>query len=173
MIIKRKQFKPSYFAMILGSLVAIAILVFVLEKSGIINLYSPGRPATGPTEAQIEEQQQTEQKQKKSFIEADNSVAPSTSDTKSSVELTARQELNGNITVLAKLYGISEGDCSLTITNGSKTYSKVVPIIYQPDFSSCAGYSVQKDELGAGEWSIKLTPTANPSLEKTITSKVN
>ncbi len=73
------------------------------------------------------------------------------------IELSSKQESNNTVTVIGKLYGYSDGICSLLATNSGKENSQTAPVIYQAEFSSCAGFSVPVSNLGTGTWNIKLT----------------
>lgn len=119
---------------------------------------------------------------KKQFIEngsstsskqpdADNSTSstpPTNND--SSIVLSARQESNNTVTIFSKLYGYSSGSCQLKIANGAKTYSQTAEIIYQDQFSTCAGFSIPVSKLGKGTWSIKLTTTSGGTVKSRVIS---
>lgn len=62
----------------------------------------------------------------------------------------------GNVAISVKLAGYSDGDCTLTITNGTKTASRQAKIIYAPSFSTCAGFTVPISDIGTGTWKIAL-----------------
>lgn len=49
------------------------------------------------------------------------------------------------------------GSCSLTLRKGPVEVSEKADIIYQPEFSICAGFSVDRSKLSNGVWSIQLT----------------
>lgn len=70
-------------------------------------------------------------------------ITPSTSDS--------------NVVITTKLVGYSDGTCKLDVTNGIKTTSQTVAVIYAPNYSTCAGFTIPKDTLGTGEWDITLT----------------
>ncbi len=72
------------------------------------------------------------------------------------IELSATQDDSNTVTIVAKLYGASDGTCDVAVSNGAKKVSKTAEVIYQPAYSTCAGFSVEKDELGPGTWNIKL-----------------
>lgn len=129
---------------------------------------------SGPSATEKAEQDRAVQQDKKDFIESPDPIAQtSTADNNTTIELSAKQESNGSVTVLTKLRNISEGTCTLTVSNKSMTDVQTARIIYQPDFSSCAGFSVRKDKIGAGEWVIKLAVASDTTIEKTMSLKVN
>lgn len=62
-----------------------------------------------------------------------------------------------SVTIFVKLLNVPAGSCELRITNGSKEYTSTAPVIYQPEFSSCAGFTVAKSNLnGPGAWNLTL-----------------
>lgn len=71
--------------------------------------------------------------------------------------LTAKQESNGSVTVFTRLLSGTDGKCELTIKNGAQTANRTADIIYQPEFSTCAGFSLPISSVGYGSWSITLS----------------
>lgn len=155
-------------------LLGVATLV-ALEKMHVTDFIKTPTGSSVPTAAEKKEQNRTEQEDKKDFIETPDSVAqtPEEAAQSAGIDLAARKESNNTVTILTKLYKVSDGTCTLTLTNGSKTYSESAKVIYQPDFSTCAGFNVPKDKLGSGEWTIELSVVGNVSVTKTITFEVN
>jgi hypothetical protein len=88
---------------------------------------------------------------KKEFIEGDNETRAEPSESK--VDIFAVND-SDNVIVSSKLYGFSDGECSMSVTNGSKSFNESAQIIYQPEYSTCAGFSIPKSELGSGTWTI-------------------
>lgn len=91
---------------------------------------------------------------------------PTSSD---SISLTASQQA-ADVVVITKLTGsgYSQGTCTLTASNGSKDTSKTADIIYQPEYSTCAGFTVPISTLGTGTWklSLKVSPLNGSDLVK-------
>lgn len=164
---------------LLLSALAIVLLgvatVAALEVTKVTDFIKLGpTEQSGPSATEKAEQDRAAQQDKKDFIEGPDPVAkPTSTDSSATIELSAKQESNGSVTVLTKLYSAPDGSCTLAISNGAKTHTQTVDVIYQPDFSSCAGFSVARDQLGAGEWTIKLTVASGATSEKTITFRVN
>lgn len=155
-------------------LLLIGVLI-AFEKTGVTNfVQSPSENNSGPTESEKTTQNKADQKEKEDFIKSPDPVTDQPSDTSNpvSIDLSANQESNGSVTVLSKLYGVDSGTCKLTITNGSREYVATADIIYQPDFSSCAGFSISKDKLGAGTWAVSLVINNEPKLEKSVSVEV-
>ena len=91
-----------------------------------------------------------------------------------SQQIELRAETAGQaVTVYTKLAHASSGTCSLRIRNGEREQQQTAAIIYQPEVSSCAGFSIPVAPLGQGQWQIELTVTTDgTTLTKTITHKV-
>jgi len=166
---------------IVGAAVTIALLGTILELTNVINFYHRPQktsPQTqGPTAEQKLEEAKLNADGKKELITQpakgdDPNSLPSVPPT-TSIELTAQQEPNNTVTVFTKLSGYSDGSCELTSSNGSKTNTQSAKVIYQAEFSSCAGFSVPIDTIGKGTWSLKLAVTANgTTASKTISYEV-
>lgn len=58
--------------------------------------------------------------------------------------------------ITTKLYGYSNGSCQLSISNGTRNIVRQAEVMYQSQYSTCAGFSVPISELGDGTWKIKL-----------------
>ncbi|MEO5499357.1 MAG: hypothetical protein ABIR46_02570 [Candidatus Saccharimonadales bacterium] len=164
--------KKIIIASIIFVLLGVA-MVAALEKANVINLINNDpAPYSGPTNTEKQEQKKTEKDTKQEFVEspdpADNPEVTPTN----SVELSAKQESNSSVTVLTKLYGVSDGTCTLTVSKAGVTHTQTAQVIYQPDFSSCAGFSISRDKLGAGSWTIQLTVSGETPLQKSISLDV-
>jgi hypothetical protein len=79
-----------------------------------------------------------------------------------------------SVTVLTKIQGVSGGSCTLFITNGNKTNEQTAQVIYQPEFSSCAGFTVPVSSLGAGMWNItvKVLPVTGEEVRQSTSLEV-
>ncbi len=94
---------------------------------------------------------------KQNFIENnDNTYNGEPSGDSNDVTMKTEQS-DDTLTVLTQLHGYSDGKCTLKITNGSNTTSKTADVIYQQEYSTCAGFSINKYELPAGDWALELT----------------
>lgn len=75
---------------------------------------------------------------------------------------------NPNVVVTTKLYGYSDGACVLSISNGDKSTTLNAPVMFQPEYSTCAGFSMPVEQLGSGKWTMKLSITSGG---KTLTKE--
>lgn len=110
---------------------------------------------------------------KKKFIESQsNNNQPAKS---SSIKISAQTEANSSVTIFSNISNVSGGNCALNISNGSESYSANAEIIYQTEYSTCAGFSVPKESLSNGIWkiSILITPTSGNSFQNTIDYEVS
>jgi hypothetical protein len=157
-------------------------LLGILEKRGIINLIHRNSESglaadSGPTPEQQEAAAKVDADNKKNLVETTKpdttNQTPGTPSTTTSIDLSARSESNGTVTVFTKLYNISTGNCSLTVTNGNNQKVQSASVVYQPEYSSCAGFSVKTSDLGTGNWSITLSLNSNSQVyNKTISYEV-
>lgn len=178
----RKNWKKT-----LGIIVAILVLgtlvLLALEKTKTTDLLKmPGKQnPSGSTKEKAAEQKQAETQAKQSFLDKSSQTQTTESITQEqpaaapsgSLELSASQS-DQSVTVLTKMQNVAGGTCKLTVSNGDKITSQTAQVIYQPEFSSCAGFSVPISAVGAGAWSInvEVTPTSGSAMQKTITLEV-
>jgi hypothetical protein len=129
-------------------------------------------PQNGPNAQEKKLDDAVNAELKRQVIEDDKgSKPPSNPPASSSIEITSRQESNNTVTLFTKLIGYSNGTCDLTVINSEKTYAQSATVIYQDEFSSCAGFSVPISSLGKGRWEISLKVTSN-GLSETKTHTV-
>ena len=78
-----------------------------------------------------------------------------------SLEISVARD-SSSVIITSKLSHVAGGICKLEITNAPKSYIvESVPVIYNPEFSSCAGYDVPVEKLGSGTWKIRITVQTN------------
>ncbi|PID99164.1 hypothetical protein CSA80_03555 [Candidatus Saccharibacteria bacterium] len=173
---------------IAGLVVGLALVFVILEKTHVIDLVKDpdnSTNQTGPTKEEREQQTKTDAATKQRYLDdaykpdTQNSNTPpdepeTNNQTAASLDLSASQ--NGDsVTVLTKITGITDGKCTLRITNGSTTpANKEAAVIYQPEFSSCAGFSVPTSYAGTGTWSITVSvdPLSGSGVTETVTLEV-
>lgn len=63
---------------------------------------------------------------------------------------------DGNAVVTTKLYGYSDGNCMVSLHKATQTVTRSAPVIYQSEYSSCAGFSIPVSELSSGQWTVTL-----------------
>jgi hypothetical protein len=166
---KKHTNKPAF--IVLGCVILAGLVIFSYQwrhnkKSAV---------SSGPTAAEIKQSSDIDAANKKQSItssQTKNTTSgtkgqePTSSTTSPSstppttpvkIDITSKQESNGTITVSTKLYGISSGSCTLQANNGSKSITQTATVIFQPEFSTCAGFSVPKTALGSGTWNIVIT----------------
>lgn len=94
--------------------------------------------------------------------------------TNSNITLTADKTSDSSVTIYTQLKDYSDGTCTLTVTNGSQTNTQTAPVMYQPQYATCAGFSVPVGNLGTGTWTITLSViSGGTTIDKTITYVVN
>lgn len=148
-------------------LAAVIFLVFVLKNSDNKQISSRKQQATI----------QAQDNQKKADVingsKGKGDQAGYTPPTDSN-GITLSPSIDGNQVVLhTKLVGYSDGTCSLAVINGTLSYNASALVIYQPEFSTCAGFTIPISKLGSGLWSFTVTVTSGgASTQKVATLEV-
>ncbi|MBX4191156.1 hypothetical protein KW794_03645 [Candidatus Saccharibacteria bacterium] len=169
---QRKTTKSSIKSLPKRALPLVALPVLAVGSYLVFANHSNNQSANKPSNTA---DAKAEAQAKKQFIEtgdkADQSSDTDTSPTNSSkiTDLTAKQEDNSTVTVFTKLSNDTSGQCLLKVSNGAKSVSKSADIIYQPEFSTCEGFSLPISSLGYGNWTINLSAAGS---NKTITIEV-
>lgn len=145
--------------------IAALVALLILEKTKTTDIVKmPQTKKQQDTKKQQEAEQKAAVEAKQNYLDESvktpdtTDAVPATTPSSSSMTLSAKQE-GDTVTILTQLSGISSGECVLSLQNGSTTKQEKAQIIYQPEFSSCAGFSIAKSSLGAGTWKISLTAT--------------
>jgi hypothetical protein len=158
------------------------ITLFISEKThktNLVRLPNGNTPpqTSGPTKEQRAAQAKADAESKQQYLDKTSAqsqaqAAPSTV-TAPSINLTPSQS-GSSVTVLTKIQGVSGGSCTLFITNGNKTNEQTAQVIYQPEFSSCAGFTVPVSSLGAGMWNItvKVLPVTGEEVRQSTSLEV-
>ena len=179
-------------------LTVIISIGLALIAAGGYGAYIATRPAPlptlsdEPTPAQKQTQHKTDTATKESFLDNNNDHnADNTKDTSQQrttqaqpapvpasakhIELSAEQS-SETVVVTTKLreQGFSYGQCVLTITSSGQRSEQHAAIIYQPEYSTCAGFSVPARSLPKGTWHISLavTPLGGKALTKTLDKEI-
>ena len=179
-------------------LTVIISIGIALVAAGGYGAYIATRPAPlpilsdEPTPSQKQTQHKTDAATKESFL--DNNTDHNTTNTKDTsqqrtsqaqpapvpasakhIELSAEQS-GETVIVTTKLreQGFSSGQCVLTVTSGGQRSEQHAAIIYQPEYSTCAGFSLPARSLPKGTWHISLavTPLGGKALTKTLDKEI-
>lgn len=160
----KKDKKKAYrvLSALLGLIIVSTVIFFILEKTHMIDFIKAGQPVidSQPTVEELKKQEIANLNEKQQYLEG-HDTANNQSSTTGKLEISAVRGRNNTVTIYSKIYESSATKCLLEISNDSKIYSKEAAVIYQADYSICAGYSVTIDELGIGIWNIKLTTTSS------------
>lgn len=65
----------------------------------------------------------------------------------------------GKLVVQSQLHGTGWQECTLDAISNEKKITKTAEALYQPDFSTCLGFSIDRSELAAGDWNVTLSVT--------------
>lgn len=152
------------------------LVVVLLLGTGGYYVMARGSDDPAKNTTQVNENQNIDAVDKKQELVDPGSGKPdestsnnSTPHPASSIDLSAKQEANNSVTVFSKLFNIGSGTCNLTVVNGNNSASQQAEVIYQSEFSTCAGFSIPIAGLGSGTWTITLSVSGNPVAPTTIT----
>jgi flagellar basal body-associated protein FliL len=154
---KRKNFK---LALLLATIVAVGVgacyFAFIAgnsDHSG--DTVKTSGTKSPPTEAEKAARANEDAKQKEEYLDSDkNQGDTSPEQTNSSDNIKIDISRNGeDVVVKTNLGYIAEGTCTLTVSSG---FSQTVNIIYAPEYSFCAGFTVARKNLSSGKNTLKL-----------------
>lgn len=158
-------------------LIVAAGTIVVLELTNVTHLFHSNVAEQKREAAQrdlsrkkaLTEQGSPSKSEKENALPDTNYKTPDNTD---NIQLSA-ERAGASVTVYSRLYGYSDGTCSLKITNGTATETKTAAVLYRPQYAICEGFSIPVDGLGAGTWSLALTVSSDGvSLTKTISLEV-
>lgn len=164
-------------------IVAVVILVLTYVSVAYFSRWWPFLSSTStPTDSQTQSSQQTEDQtaeknqqtqDKQEFLDKEDSDSETPSTPSQTTDNTVSLHISDDddsLIVQTRIDGIVSGTCTLTLSNSTQTVTKTAEIMYAPEYSSCAGFTVAKSELGTGVWSITLTATGQGTTVKKTTS---
>lgn len=129
-----------------------------LEQNSADNNSSERAATTRPpTEQEVEKEQKNNLSEKEQFIESDEPTSRETPTSNDNISISIEQSTPDTATILTKLVGFNAGRCELSINNGDLRYQDSADVIFQPEYSICAGFSVPISKLGKGSWNVSLT----------------
>lgn len=103
-------------------------------------------------------------------INPNTNTTPLPDTTSDDISITTKRESNGGLTILTQLTNYSDGTCNLLIKNGVDEYTESAPVIFQPNYSTCEGFSVASNVVPSGTWEITLSVTSKGITNKKTTS---
>jgi len=175
----------SNHSLIKSKLRYIFLAVFVLAILGVVYVLAFGDPLTTspadktrPGSEVSKKEKDLEQKvgadTKSAYLDgqySQDSMQPSAESSNSTSTATLRVEVSQQgqtVVVLTKIQGVTSGSCNLVAKNNGTTISRDATIIYQPEFSSCAGFSLPVTALGQGNWEITINASTNAGVLKEL-----
>lgn len=157
------------------SILVLGIVVLLIAAAGLAFWAhrASNKPHNGPTKQQLAQEAKQNSETKKQAIEHPTQGQPAPAPDQANFVITASKGPGGTETITAALGAVADGTCTLDITNGDKHTSQTADVIYQPQSSSCAGFSVPISDLGTGSWRITLSVASNgTTTSKTVTQVV-
>ena len=156
------------------ALLAIAGIAFAAWYSITSSNDDSRQSERGPTAEEQKQSDESDAAQKQEFL--DNETKQGSEDTEQKPELpsskditlTARTDGN-NVIITTKLATVPSGTCTLTITGGATPVTQQASVIYNTEYSTCAGFSVNKNAVNAPSWNIALSvDTGSGKIEKSM-----
>ncbi len=141
--------RKTILLVIIVSLVALGLLWYT-------NRHESNNTDGSPSKEDIKKDNQHNEDKKRALIEG-GSQSSQNSQQQLSLDVSARQESDKSVTILGKIKGLTGNNkCKLSISNNGKVINQEADVIYQTEFSSCAGFNIGVDQLGTGVWTINL-----------------
>lgn len=157
-----KKFSPKKIIVIILVVIGLAVAGFFVWYAFFSDRSSERAPDTQTDDSSVvtEEEKRAAQEKQDLLDEAtdENTSSATPDETTSSDQTISFQTRNetDEVVITTNLSSISSGTCKLTITADGDTFTQTAPVIYAPEYSSCAGFSVKKSELAGDAWSIRL-----------------
>lgn len=175
---------PKIILVSVSAILLICLLLFILEKTKVINLYTkPVSPTATNTPRPVNDvaytpattPEQDEGNQIKQNIIDESNKKPTNPST-ISVTLSAANQDNpgGPLIVRAMISGATSGTCNLTLTQSSTIKKYSAKVVNLGTYYGCEGFSVPFSEISVGKWQLNLsvdngTINGNTSQEVQIT----
>lgn len=127
--------------------ILILIIVLAFFVFGSVSAYALFSPSFQSQNLTQEEKDSSDAK--KDYIEnTDENGQPLTPSEQQSDDVSFTLKDDGsNIIVTTQLTGITEGSCTIEVGD----YSSTAEILYQPQFSTCKGFSISKSEIDTSD----------------------
>lgn len=166
---RTRRFSPA----LLMSAITVVIIAGVAFTVTQNYLHRTTPHGNGPTSSELKEEAKTNAQEKEQAIEHPVTGAPSPAPANSTISFSTHQETDSTVTATANLGNIADGSCTLTVTNNGTTKTYTADVIYQPQYSTCAGFSIPISDVGAGNWALTLQVTsAGVTATKTSTVEI-
>lgn len=165
----------------LGGVYVVLVLVIVcgLALAAVLGLnkqeqitHSPSATTSSKTPIlDVDTNSAAKQGEAKTPLRQTDSLSNVDSSARTPASIRVHAESQGDSVVIkTNLGAASDGECVLAVSDGAKSLTRSAPIIFTPEFSSCAGFVIGKRELSGSDWQIRLTITYD---NKTITQSIN
>lgn len=173
-----KSKKKFIIPIVIIVIITLGVGLFFSFENGLIDKKQFGLQDSSSEVRENPQAKKSNDQTKKEFIEKTDTInaAPApVADSSDDITIVAEKRSGTEIVITTELKDFSAGTCKLSITNNGKTVTQAAEVIYQPEFSTCAGFSVPISSLGSGSWSITLlaTPSGGDELSKNIVYKVD
>ena len=167
----------------LTTILLLTAILFVLEKTRVINLYerldkSPTQSETSTrpvndvdySPASSTDNDDINKKKENGEI----IMSPGSQDTSIQITFIASNQdvIGGPISLGAIVSGVTDGTCEYTLRKDSLTIKKEASIIAQTGYYSCVALEIPYSELVNGSWDVKLSVTSSDGRTNASTAAV-
>lgn len=109
-----------------------------------------------PTEAEKQQVQENKINDDKERAAAPGTTTPP-SDKSAKISQASYDSAGRRLVVQTQLFGTGWQQCTLEVTQGTRKVTKTADTLYQPNFSTCMGFSVDAAEFATGgEWNVLI-----------------
>lgn len=173
----RKNTKLIIFVVALAVIAGIALATYIYKQQPQNASTSSNSTQTKPSDQQGNQKDpatngqssDSDQKQQAADDEANNKPSDGSAVTPNSPTFSndsisfTTQTSNDSLVVVTKLQSFSgSGTCTIALKNGSSSVTESAQVIYQEEYSSCAGFSIPLSKLQqSGTWNITLSVTTS------------
>lgn len=159
--------------LILGVIIAALLYVFRPDNSYQPS-DAPGQQGTtqNKIESSPEYHPKSDSQTKQDFLDSEKDTSsnppknPSSGISEGDISFTTNIS-SDSVVILTNLSSTPSGTCKLVAKNSAKSVTQTANVMYAHPYSSCEGFTIQKNSLGDGQWSISLSVTSNGSTATT------
>lgn len=176
---KTSSSRKSLIISLLGVFLIIigAVAVYLLYYQPTKETQTVSTPQTDTVTPKEDDRSHQDSNNKQDFLDnqsnnnSDNTPPTNTGTPPTTTALSVSAKSTEDMVIITtNLSSTSSGTCKLTITGGPTSVTKSAQVIYSPEYSSCAGFSIAKSEVNASTWTIKLDVSSPAGVQtKTIT----
>lgn len=162
----KKRFQRKHVLLVIVALL-LATTLFVLEKNGVINLYTRGQDIATSSSQPLgninygppTENEKSAGNEQKSKVVEQNSEQKTDKPSTAKVVIVDASQYENTVEVRAFISNLLEdGTCTFTFRNGNNVFKKSQPAIPDASTTPCTALTVSREEfVQAGKWNLTVT----------------